>query len=221
MYDALNKGFARTSGEIMGWISATDQYQVGGLSVVGSVFRDLPEVEWITGRPVLFSEQGMTIAVGAVPRWSRKRFLSGANRYIQQESTFWRRTLWERAGGQVDASRRIAADFELWVRFFRSAQLHSVDALIGGFRSHSDSIGLQDMAACHSVHDQIVASELASDPGTNSILRFRRYNRFFQSIPKLRWFWNRFVFSNLYSRSGPDWPPVIRYEKDRWVLSTS
>jgi hypothetical protein len=77
------------------------------------------------------------------------------------------------------------------------------------------------MAACHSVHDQIVASELASDPGTNSILRFRRYNRFFQSIPKLRWFWNRFVFSNLYSRSGPDWPPVIRYEKDRWVLSTS
>src|SRR2546423_5595900 len=51
MYDAINKGFARTSGEIMGWISATDMLHTGGLKVVGSVFRDLPEVEWITGLP--------------------------------------------------------------------------------------------------------------------------------------------------------------------------
>jgi glycosyltransferase involved in cell wall biosynthesis len=44
-YDALNKGFAHTTGEIMGRIS--DQLQVGGLTVVGSVFRDMPpEVEW-------------------------------------------------------------------------------------------------------------------------------------------------------------------------------
>src|SRR4029077_2329997 len=57
MYDAINKGFARTSGEIMGWISATDMLQIGGLSVVASVFRDLPEVEWITGKPTLFSEE--------------------------------------------------------------------------------------------------------------------------------------------------------------------
>src|SRR5262245_34693324 len=28
MYDAINKGFARTSGEIMGWISATDMLQL-------------------------------------------------------------------------------------------------------------------------------------------------------------------------------------------------
>jgi glycosyltransferase involved in cell wall biosynthesis len=218
MYDALNKGFSRTTGEIMGWISATDQYQVGGLAVVGSVFRDLPQVEWLTGRPVLFSEEGMTVEVGAVPRWSRERFLKGANRYIQQESTFWRRSLWQRAGARVDDARRIAADFELWVRFFRHAQLYSVDALIGGFRSHSDSIGLQDMAACHRVHDQIVAAELAA-PGLESARRFRRLHRFFQSIPKVRWFWNRYVFAPLYNRHAPDLPPIIRYEKDRWILS--
>ena len=58
MYDALNKGFARTTGEIMGWISATDKLHTGGLIVVGSVFRDLPpEVEWITGRATCFNER--------------------------------------------------------------------------------------------------------------------------------------------------------------------
>ena len=58
MYDAISKGFQRTSGEIMGWINATDMLQIGGLSVVASVFRDLPQVEWITGRPTIASEQG-------------------------------------------------------------------------------------------------------------------------------------------------------------------
>src|SRR5882724_12156028 len=60
MYDALNKGFARTTGEVMGWISATDMLHVGGLAAVGSVFRDFSEVEWITGRPTNLNEDGMT-----------------------------------------------------------------------------------------------------------------------------------------------------------------
>ena len=132
MYDALNKGFARTSGEIMGWISATDQLQIGALFAVGSVFRDLPNVEWITGRPTYFNEPGVTIRVEPLQRWSRYRFLVGANRHIQQESTFWRRSLWEKAGASMDASRRIAGDFELWVRFFFAmlASIRSMRSLV-------------------------------------------------------------------------------------------
>jgi hypothetical protein len=34
MYDAINKGFARTTGEIMGWISAMDMFQLGGQAQV-------------------------------------------------------------------------------------------------------------------------------------------------------------------------------------------
>src|SRR5260370_28150781 len=97
MYDALNRGFARSSGGIMGWISATDMLHTRSLFVVGSVFEALPEVEWITGRPTGFSEEGMTVGVSpSLKRWSRLRFLAGSNRYIQQESTYWRRKFWER-----------------------------------------------------------------------------------------------------------------------------
>src|SRR5690348_892777 len=63
MYDALNKGFARTTGEILGWISATDMLHTGGLRVVGSVFRQFPNVEWVTGRPTVFHEDGMTTTI--------------------------------------------------------------------------------------------------------------------------------------------------------------
>src|ERR1700726_168770 len=72
MYDALNRGFARPSGEIMGWISATDLLHTGSLFVVGSVFKVLAQVEWITARPTGFSDEGMAVAVSpSLKRWSR------------------------------------------------------------------------------------------------------------------------------------------------------
>ncbi len=222
MYDALNKGFSRTSGEIMGWISATDMLHVGALSVVGSVFRDLPQVEWITGRPTVFNEDGMTDGVFRLMRWSRYRFLAGAHRYIQQESTFWRRSLWQQAGGYIDASRRMASDFELWVRFFRHAPLHTVDALIGGFRVHAASLGIQQVVESHRIQDGIIDAEFARPDAPRSLQYFRSLHRAVRRIPKIRNWWHTLVILNLlrafYRLPGPDLPPIVRYYQGAWRL---
>ena len=217
MYDAINKGFARSSGELMGWISATDMLHAGSLFVVGSVFRTFPQVEWITGRPTGFSDDGMAAEILRLRRWSRWAFLAGANRYIQQESTFWRRSLWERAGSRVDDSRRNASDFELWVRFFRYAKLYSVDALIGGFRSHPDSLGLQNLAECHRIHDEIIENELAAMRGQTGIKMLRRAG----SLAAKMGFekpWRKLALSTLPKLGGADGGRVIRHRKNGWLL---
>jgi glycosyltransferase involved in cell wall biosynthesis len=218
MYDALNKGFARSSGEVMGWISATDLLHTRSLFVVGSVFGTFPQVEWITGRPTLLNETGMIVRVWRLPRWSRPRFLAGANRYIQQESTFWRRSLWERAGGHVDASRRSASDFELWVRFFRYARLYPVDALIGGYRLHADSLGLQDLEHCHRIHDEIIERELVSTRGSNLLKGFRAISAASQKVPVLGKVSRRFMIGGLKALPGPDLAPVIRHLNGTWKM---
>lgn len=219
MYDALNKGFAGSSGDIMGWISATDMLHQGSLRVVGSVFQAFPQVEWITGLPTGFNEQGMTTRVGRPPRFSQKRFLAGANRYLQQESTFWKRSLWERAGGHVDASRRNASDFELWVRFFRHTRLYPVNTLNGGYRFHSDSLGLQDLEECHRIHDLIIEAELDSVHGGRAIRTFRRMSRFLGRIPSVSGAWSQLVTRTLCVLPGPDRAPVIEYNQKRgWVI---
>jgi len=217
MYDALNKGFAHSSGEVMGWISATDKLHTGSLFVVGSVFRDLPAVDWITGIPTAFDEQGNLTRVATLRRWTRWRFLAGANRYIQQESTFWRRRLWERAGRHVDASRRMASDFELWVRFFRHARLYPVAARIGGFRVHSDSLGLLELEECHRIQNEIIERELAATPGTSGIKLFRKLSAGILTVPALNAIWRHTVMSALLRMPGPDQPPVIEY-RSRWAL---
>jgi glycosyltransferase involved in cell wall biosynthesis len=218
MYDALNRGFAQSSGQVMGWISATDLLHTRSLFLVGSIFRELPQVEWITGRPTGFNEEGMPVDVDRLKRWARVRFLAGANRHIQQESTFWRRSLWERAGSHVDASRRNCSDFELWVRFFRYAKLYSVDSLIGGFRFHSDSLGLMNVDECHRVHDEVIEAELTVLPSGWLIRVFRGASRTLLRIPVLKFLWRNTVMSAMLRLPGPDWAPVIRHKKQRWIL---
>ena len=147
-YDAINKGFTRTTGEIMAWLNSDDKYTPWALTVVADIFRVFPQVEWITSiHPIRWNERGQAIDVDFTGGFNQHSFLRGGNfpvkgshgrRWIQQESTFWRRSLWERAGGRLDCSLGLAADFELWARLFQHADLYGVSAPLGGFREHGD-----------------------------------------------------------------------------------
>ncbi len=218
VYDALNKGFAQTTGSIMGWLNASDLLHTSGLFVVGSVFGSLPDIEWITGRPTRFNPDGMTVDVRDLPAWSRFRFLAGANRYIQQESTFWRRNLWEKAGARLEDTYRDVGDFELWVRFFRHARLHTVDALIGGYRFHDDAISASNMLRYNLKCDEIIERELRRMPRAVALKAFRSMSGALKHIPKVRGLWQRFAVSSLYHLAGPDWPPIVKDEGNHWVL---
>jgi hypothetical protein len=155
-YDAVNKAFGQTSGDIMGWLNSDDVYMPWTLSVVRDVFERFPEVEWLTTLyPLTADESGRVVTTTYTGGFDRRSFQEGANlpfspgfwRGIQQESTFWRRSLWERAGGYVDASLRCAGDFELWSRFFEQADLVGVETPLAAFRSHGaqKTIDLQDV----------------------------------------------------------------------------
>lgn len=217
MYDALNKGFARATGQVFGWLSATDVLHRGALFVVGGVFRDLSQVEWITGLPTGLTEEGATYSVGPRRRWTRRRFLLGANEHIQQESTFWRRSLWDRAGGRLDASQRMASDFELWLRFFRHARLYPVEGLIGGFRHHSDSLWMTHRAECRAICERHLTSELAREP--DPLLRvLGQAARWSRTRPWLGTVWRKVVHRALHALPGPDRPPMIRHDGTRWRI---
>jgi hypothetical protein len=132
--DALNKGFGVSSGEVMGWLNSDDILQANALNTVGAIFKNHPDIDWITGTRCIFSDSPRMLKLKPARALTYQDYLAGDFRWIQQESTFWRRSLWNQAGGYVSTDLELAIDFELWMRFFRFAQLHSVDALIGGFR---------------------------------------------------------------------------------------
>jgi len=147
-YEAINRGFSQSTGEIMAWLNSDDKYTPWTFSVVSDIFDTHPEVEWLTSLYTLFwNEKGQAVTCSYIGGFNRESFFRGANlpmrgwfarTFIMQEATFWRRSLWERAGGYVDSSLGFAGDFELWTRFFQHADLYAVGAPLGGFRRHGN-----------------------------------------------------------------------------------
>lgn len=138
--DGINKGFRGTNGELMAWINASDVYYPWTLSTVAEVFAHVPEAQWIVGMPSHLAETGGPKRVSNA-KWSVYDFLSRDSTWLQQESVFWRRSLWDAAGGQVDASLEYACDFDLWTRFIQRAPLYHVDVPLAGFRVHDSQRG--------------------------------------------------------------------------------
>lgn len=134
LYEAVQKGFAQSTGEIMAWLNSDDLYHPGAFFIVADIFTSHRQVQWLQGCPTHFDRYGRLVSAGGWRSWSRFNLYLNDYRWIQQESTFWRRALWERAGACMDVSFEVAGDLELWARFFRYEPLHVTDALLAGYR---------------------------------------------------------------------------------------
>lgn len=191
MYDALNKGFQRSTGELMCWINADDVLREGALEAVGSLFTQLPEVEWVQGFPNVIDEKGK-IFTHRPPRSSKWPFLLGDYRkdniYIQQESTFWRRSLWEKSGKYIDTSYKLAGDFELWMRFFEYAPLYTSSILFGSFRVRPGQLSNANVTQYLEEADRAVAMyRKRLSPEDQKSLQFlenyRKYSNIIKRLP--------------------------------------
>lgn len=175
-YPAVNKGFAKTDGEIMGYLNGDDLLLPGSLDVIAEIFTIFPKVDWITGGHFAIDDAGRPVGMAGPSRWSRWHIISDAvGRSLPQEATFWRRSLWERAGGGLNESFPLAADFELWARFSRWSSPVSVQAPFAAFRhiAGQRSIAQADRYAAEA--DAIRARERDIDARTSNSLR--RANR--------------------------------------------
>ena len=160
--DALNKGFAKTTGEIMAWLNSDDKYMPWTLQTVASIFAAHPEVNWIVGTNGWWNDQGTLVEARNVYK-NIHDFVRGDFRWIQQESVFWRRSLWERAGGHINTNYKLMVDGELWTRFFALDELYHVHGLLGGYRVHGSNRAQLNYPACLAEMNQAIAQMQTQD----------------------------------------------------------
>jgi hypothetical protein len=150
MYDAIIKGFERCDGEVLGWINSDDILFPWTLDLVSRIFEEIPSALWIsTLTQAAIDAAGDILYFRKVPGYSQQAFFDGvyfgfggagdphATEFMQQESTFFRRSLWEKVGPGALASQSLAGDFALWTAFMSEAPPIGVDSPLGAFRVHS------------------------------------------------------------------------------------
>lgn len=137
--DALNKGFAVSSGDVLGYINSDDCLLPGTLRRVADYLGRHPEVDYVSGHCVITDARGGILRRAYTDRVSRHRWIySGC--ILMQPATFFRRPLYAQAGG-FNIDNRISWDIELFNRFIENGARHAVtNEFLAAFRVHASSI---------------------------------------------------------------------------------
>jgi glycosyltransferase involved in cell wall biosynthesis len=130
---AFNRGFSKSTGGILYSLNDKNKLLPGSLFAIAKVFSEFPDVEWITGIGLLINDDGIITNVIPV-RKDYYEHLAGVSWAIQHESTFWRRSLWDRTGGKFDEEYPWGFDAGLWRKFFFEAKLYHLNTILGAYR---------------------------------------------------------------------------------------
>jgi len=134
--DAINKGLARGSGAVMGWLNSDDVLLPGALGRIAAAF-ERPGVQVVCGFRQVIDPQSRLIqhSIRGLPGAYQLRHRN----VVAQETTYWRREVWEKCGA-LDASYRFTMDYEYWQRLLAAGYRFTfIPAYLGAFRLHEDS----------------------------------------------------------------------------------
>lgn len=135
---AINKGFKKSTGEILAWLNSDDTYESGALLAVGEYFKEHQTVDIVYGNSSYIDrkDQFLSSIVGT-PFNGRALLYEGVT--IEQAATFWRRYAFFQVG-MLDEDLYFSMDYDLWLRFAKADMKFSyVPVKLANFRRHESS----------------------------------------------------------------------------------
>jgi glycosyltransferase involved in cell wall biosynthesis len=137
--DGLNKGFARATGEVFGFLNADDLLMPGSLSRVNQFFTRNPHCDVAFGNGHIIDASGQKLRHYRARDFTPVRFFYGGCSWLQQ-STFFRAAEFKRSPG-FNIENRTCWDGELFVTMVsQGARAGYIDADLSGFRIYPGSI---------------------------------------------------------------------------------
>jgi glycosyltransferase involved in cell wall biosynthesis len=186
--DAMNKGVALASGQIVAHLNADDYYshpQV--ISRVVGYFHEHPEILWLTAGFDFVGEDGSFLRAVKVRRYSFRRLVRG--NIILHPATFIHYDAFRRVGG-FDIGLRYCMDYDLFLRLGEIAPPFLLNEQLSCFRVHPSSRTIKES-------EQSYAEEFLV---RSRFLRHRGKNLFFYRIDyQVKKLFNRLFYRKLSS----------------------
>ena len=132
--DAINKGFARSTGDILGWLNSDDFYFPGTLNHIAAMLdKKLPHPSLIYGSSFFYFENDGGGRGVSAKQFDRDELT--LTDFIIQPSSFWTRQLWELCG-ELNTSLHFAFDWEWYIRGTEICDFFPTKQCLSGYRFH-------------------------------------------------------------------------------------
>jgi hypothetical protein len=137
---AINKGFRRSTGDVVAWLNADDFYLAGALHTVAAAYRSNPEASFYMGNGLRVDKAGQPLRSffpDDLVVFHRPALVWGLN-YILQPAAFINRTHLIQAG-YLDEDLRYGMDSDLWLKLSALADPQPLQAKLAASREYSDT----------------------------------------------------------------------------------
>ncbi len=129
---AINKGFARSRGDVLGWLNSDDTLLPGALTIVAQTFAAHPEIDLVYGDFVYTDPDGQYLRRRHV--FSNLSYTTlWHHDYLGQPAVFFRRTLWERVG-PLDEKLHYCMDWDLFLRMWKVCRPLHIPHVLATYR---------------------------------------------------------------------------------------
>lgn len=133
---AINRGFSRISGDIMGYLNSDDLLLPGALSYVARAFFENPEIDFVYGHRVYINADGSEIGRWITVTPHDPEIEKWVN-IVPQETMFWRKRVWD-AIGPFNENFRFALDWDFILRAQSAGfKFKRLPRFLGCFRMHN------------------------------------------------------------------------------------
>lgn len=136
--DAVNKGFARATGDIRAWLPASDLYFPSALRTANR-YLGKRQTDFIFGRSCQLGEDGKVGRVRPMVSLSLKQLTLYGRDNPCQPATFWRSEIHQQAG-ELNSRLRYAADSEWFLRLGLIGRSRSVPETVCYIRQHAGQL---------------------------------------------------------------------------------
>jgi glycosyltransferase involved in cell wall biosynthesis len=135
-FDAINKGFANSTGDIYSWADGDNTYEPGAFDAIAKTFLQYPEIKWIHGITNGMNEKWKKTSYGECrifrQDWLALGIYSQEAYPTAQNGIFWRKELWEKVS-PIPKGYRVSGDYWLWINMAKHARMWSLKFPIGNF----------------------------------------------------------------------------------------
>jgi glycosyltransferase involved in cell wall biosynthesis len=144
--DAVNKGFARARGDVLGWLNSDDVYLPGALEAVSRFFQERPDVDVLYGRARHIDADGRTIGTYPTEPFDRDHLVDTC--FFCQPAVFFRARVFKEVG-PLDVALRYSLDYEYWFRIAERFRPEYLPVFLAGSRLHAETKTLGQRRFAH------------------------------------------------------------------------